>query len=154
MDAQSTRGLQDKKISDLHPESRAFNLRVRVHHVNDPVRIPGRDGRPDVNLVEAVVGDDTGRVILSLWGEDASIAEPGDGLHVEDAFVKLVRGSIRVSTGRRGRITPLPEAPDADANAFNISDAVHGDAHHAPRRHDRSRGAFPRSTDAPWNRRS
>ncbi len=54
------------------------------------------------NLCEAVVGDETGTVILSLWEDQIDQVSEGDVLQVNNGYVSLVRGHMRLNVGKYG----------------------------------------------------
>lgn len=137
---------QEIRVADVRPNGMNFDLTVKVHQLGPVQEIPDRSGmgrRPN-RLVEAVVGDASGTVVMSLWNAEVDRVAEGDSLHVRDAYVKLVRGQVRVSVGRGGGLESATQEVDADPTLPNVSDARHADerAHSRPsgdRGHDRPR---------------
>lgn len=112
------------KISELTPESKRVNIRAKVLNVGETREIPNRFG-PTNRVCEATVGDASGCVILSLWNDQIGTINQGDNIAIENGYVSLVRGHIRLNTGKYGKITPTEE-DIADVNEENnISEAEH-----------------------------
>lgn len=120
---------QEIRVADVRPNSSNFDLTVHVHSVGPVQEIPDKSGmgrRPN-RLAEAVVGDATGNVVLSLWNHEVERVAAGDRIHVRDGYVKLVRGQVRVSVGRGGGIDAVTAEVQADPVLPNISEAKHQD---------------------------
>jgi replication factor A1 len=129
---------QETRVADVRPNSMNFDLTVRVHRVGAVQEIPDKSGmgrRPN-RLVEAVVGDASGNVVMSLWNHEVERVAAGDCLRIREAYVKLVRGQIRVSVGRGGAIEKAADDVQGDPGLPSISDAKHQD--------DRPRNPRPR----------
>jgi ssDNA-binding replication factor A large subunit len=133
------------QVADVRPTSSNFNLIVKVHSVGPGNEIQDRSGmgRPPSRLAEAVVGDASANVILSLWNQETERLQAGDVVHVRQGYAKLVRGQIRVNTSRDGGLDIIDQEVQADPEKTNISDARHGDD-----RPPRSRGG-PRQGSRP-----
>jgi len=56
---------------------------------------------------KAVLEDDTGRVLLNLFGPQVEMVKEGDFVRVEGGFTKLFQGMLELNVGSRGRITAL-----------------------------------------------
>ena len=48
--------------------------------------------------------DDTGKIKLTLWGEQAEKFKSGDKIKIEGGYVKSFRGEINLSVGKKGKI--------------------------------------------------
>merc|ERR1712039_792413 len=79
-----------KKVKNVQPEQKGVNLIVKC--VKAPAAVEGRD-----DIKEAVCGDDTGVVTISL-SSDAHIAaaKVGAAIRVQNAHVRMVKGYIRL----------------------------------------------------------
>ncbi|MCD6368843.1 MAG: DNA-binding protein [Thermoproteales archaeon] len=58
-------------------------------------------------VMNAVLEDDTGRIILSLWNDDIEKVSVGDKVRIENGYVTSFRGRLQLNVGRRGKITVL-----------------------------------------------
>ncbi len=94
------------KIKDIKPEMNNIYFTAKVVNVGEPKDIPSRYGTRRV--AEAVIGDDTGTVILSLWNEQIGMIKTDDVISVNNGYVSIVpreRGHIRVNVSRYGNIS-------------------------------------------------
>jgi replication factor A1 len=96
---------QTVKVKDLTPQSRRVNLLVKVMSVGEPKEIPSRFGGEPKKVAEACVGDETGTVLLSLWQEQIGSVSEGDVLSIENGYVSLVQGHMRLNIGKYGKMT-------------------------------------------------
>ena len=129
------------KVKDLSPQSKGVNLIAKVVEVAEAREIPNRFG-PSYRVAEATIADESGAVILSLWNDQIGTVNRDDSIKVENAYVSLVRGHIRLNTGKYGRITPA-ETPVESANTENnISDQEHEMPERRPRREGGGGGGY------------
>jgi replication factor A1 len=56
-------------------------------------------------LTKAVVSDETGKIKLSLWGEQSDLADVGDIVQIKNATVRTFKGERQLSIGRNGTIS-------------------------------------------------
>ncbi|HEV2317049.1 MAG TPA: OB-fold nucleic acid binding domain-containing protein [Thermoplasmata archaeon] len=71
---------------------------------------PPRDvttARGPTQVADATLQDDTGTIVLTLWGEDIRKYSVGQKVHITDGWVKDFRGKLQVSMGRSGTIKVL-----------------------------------------------
>jgi len=111
-------------VKDLTPASKSVNLTVKVVSLGAPQSVPSRDGGTR-SVTEAVVGDETGTVIMSLWDDQASIVSAGTVLRVENGYVALVRGHVHLNVGRYGRMTASGKAIGEVDATVNVSEVDH-----------------------------
>lgn len=112
------------KISELTPDSKRVNIIAKVVQVSEPREIPNRFG-PTNRVAEATVADATGAVVLSLWNDQIGTINQGDNITVENGYVSLVRGHIRLNAGKYGKIAPSEEDVSGVNEENNISEAEH-----------------------------
>ena len=124
------------KIKDLSPSTKQVNLIAKVVSVGERRTIDSKFGGGSRTLCEAVVGDETGTVILSLWEAQIGQAASGDVLQVNNGYVSLVRGRIRLNVGKYGSF----EKVTRDFPEVNRTNDLSAAEHDAPPRD--SRGSF------------
>ena len=98
----------DVKVSDLTPNHNKINVKVKVVRIGETKEIPSRYGPPK-KVTEAVVGDDTGVVTMSLWEDQVNDINEGDTLSVNNGYVSLVKGHMRLNVGKYGSKEVLDE---------------------------------------------
>ena len=96
-----------KKISDLKPGENNVSVEVRVISTREPRVVQTRRGPR--TLSEAIVGDETGRIKLTLWGQQAGSVEEGQAIRVEGAWTTAYRGQVQLNVGTRGSISEVPD---------------------------------------------
>ncbi|NHV59968.1 MAG: single-stranded DNA-binding protein [Candidatus Verstraetearchaeota archaeon] len=92
-----------KKIEELNPASRGVDVLVKILEVNPSKEVSTRDGSSH-SVAEALVGDETGCVLLSLWDDDIQRVKVGQTVSIKNGYVTLFRGSIRLNVGRYGTL--------------------------------------------------
>jgi replication factor A1 len=126
------------KIGSLNSYSRRVNTIAKVVSKTEPRDVTSRIDQSAHRVAEALVGDDTGCIYLTLW--DDAIDEISDGqiLNIKNAYVNLFRGSMRLNLGRFGSYELAEEAPFEEVNLDNnLSSRQFED-----RRRGDSRGGF------------
>ena len=113
---------EDMKIKDVTPESRNVNLLVKVISVGEPRDIETKYGRK--HLAEATIADDTASMIMTLWEEQVDEVSENDIMEIENAYISLVRGSMRLNLGRYGKMKRVDEDIDTVTEP-NKSDELH-----------------------------
>lgn len=79
-----------KKVKSIVPEAKGVNVIVKC--VKAPVAVEGND-----ELKEAVCGDDTGVVTLSLRSDaHVGVCKVGEAIRVQNAHVRMIKGYIRL----------------------------------------------------------
>ena len=102
------------KVRDLTPSSKQVNVHAKVINVGEPKEVMGKYGDPR-KVAEAVIGDDTATIILSLWNEQIGSIAKDDVVLVDNGYVSLVRGHMRLNVGRYGNLTKSTD-PIAEVN--------------------------------------
>ena len=97
------------KVRDLTPNSKQVNVLAKVVSVGEPKEVMGKFGDPR-KVCEAVVGDDTATIILSLWNEQIGTIAKDEIILVDNGYVSLVRGHMRLNVGRYGNLSKSTEA--------------------------------------------
>jgi replication factor A1 len=92
------------KVRDLTPNSKQVNVLAKVVTIGEPKEVMGKFGDPR-KVCEAVVGDDTATIILSLWNEQIGAIQKDEVILVDNGYVSLVRGHMRLNVGRYGNLS-------------------------------------------------
>ncbi|MBX8641311.1 MAG: single-stranded DNA-binding protein [Thermoplasmata archaeon] len=109
------------KIADLTPESKSVNVIAKVLSVGEPKEIPSKFG-PSRKVAEVPIADESGSVVLSLWQDQIGTVSEGETIQIENGYVSLVKGHIRVNVGKYGKIAKS-EVDIADpSTGVNVSD--------------------------------
>jgi replication factor A1 len=96
------------KVRDLTPNSKQVNVLAKVLSIGEPKEVMGKFGDPR-KVCEAVVGDDTATITLSLWNEQIGSIQKDEVILVDNGYVSLVRGHMRLNVGRYGNLSKSAE---------------------------------------------
>jgi len=69
-----------------------------------------------VTLTNIVVADETGKIKLCLWNEQAVSIKVGDTIQVKEGAVKTFRGERQLTIGRTGALNVLPSCASEAKN--------------------------------------
>jgi replication factor A1 len=109
----------DAKVSELTPTSRAVNVIAKVVSKSEVRNIAtGRDGAPH-RVCDALVGDETGCIYLTLWDDNIEKVNEGDTVNVKNGYVNLFRGNMRLNVGRYGTLEIAEKPLEGEANTEN-----------------------------------
>ncbi len=97
------------KVRDLTPNSKQVNVLAKVLSIGEPKEVMGKFGDPR-KVCEAVVGDDTATITLSLWNEQIGTIAKDEVILVDNGYVSLVRGHMRLNVGRYGNLSKSTES--------------------------------------------
>ncbi|MCK4668613.1 hypothetical protein E3J49_01875 [Candidatus Bathyarchaeota archaeon] len=131
----------DVKVGELTSTSRAVNVIAKTISKSEIRNIAaGRDGAPH-RVCDALVGDDTGCVYLTLWDDNIEKVKEEDTVNVKNGYVNLFRGNMRLNVGRYGTLEIAEKALEGEVNTENnMSSKVY----ERPRRPSRGRGGYGR----------
>ena len=109
----------EAKVGDLTPQSKAVNVTAKVVSKTEIREIPmGRDGSPH-KVSDALIGDETGVVYLTLWDENIEKVNDGDTIRIENGYVTLFKGNMRLNIGKYGKLEPAESPLEAEVNTEN-----------------------------------
>lgn len=105
------------KVEKLTPYSRGVNVIVKVVSKSEVRNVTGRGGPHTVS--DALVGDETGSVVLTLWDDTIGQIDEEDTISITNGYVNLFRGNMRLNIGRYGSFEVLDESPITEVNTEN-----------------------------------
>lgn len=116
----------DAKVGELNPSSRAVNVLAKVVSKSEVRNIAaGRDGEPH-KVSDALVGDETGCIYLTLWDDNIEKVKEGDTVNVKNGYINLFRGNMRLNIGRYGTLEISEQAIAGEVKTENnVSTQVH-----------------------------
>jgi len=107
-------GKKQTKVMELKPEMRNINMTVRVISSDEPKTINTRSGQRTIS--EAIVGDETGRVKLTLWGKAAGTVKEGQVIEIKGAWTTTYRGDVQLNIGGANNVKVVAEHDIPEAN--------------------------------------
>ena len=109
----------EAKVGDLNPQSKAVNVTAKVVSKTEIREIPmGRDGSPH-KVCDALVGDETGVVYLTLWDDNIDKVNEQDTIRIENGYVTLFKGNIRLNIGKYGKLDQAQTPLEVEVNTEN-----------------------------------
>lgn len=109
----------DVKVGELTPASRAVNVKAKVISKTEVRNIAaGRDGAPH-RVSDALVGDETGCVYLTLWDDNIEKVNEGNTITIGNGYVTLFRGNMRLNIGKYGTLEIAKEPLEVEVNTEN-----------------------------------
>ena len=106
------------KVEKLGPNSREVNTIVKVVSKSEVRNVTGRDYSVH-RVADALVGDETGCVVLTLWDENIDKINEEATLRITNGYVNLFRGNMRLNIGRYGSYQILEETSINEVNTEN-----------------------------------
>ena len=103
------------KVDGLKPYLGKIHLKVKIVEMGKPREVSGGQHR----VSEALVGDESGCIYLSLWDDSIGGFDVGDTVHVENGQVSVYRESMRLSAGRYGTVSKIDEEFSDKVNTDN-----------------------------------
>ncbi len=113
------------KVEDLRIYNRRMNVKVKVVSKGEPKTVVSRNNGSTYRVAEALVGDETGCILLNLWNDDIDRFEVGDVIEIRNGYVKLFKGFMRLNIGKNGEAKKVDEEPSKVNIDNNLSDRTH-----------------------------
>ncbi len=112
------------KVSELGPYSKQVNTTIKVVQKGEARETVSRQDGTTHRVLDALVGDDTGTIYMTLWDDNIDKVNESDTVNVKNGYVRPFKGSMRLNIGRYGSLEPA-ETPLGDVNTQNnLSDKV------------------------------
>ncbi len=109
----------EAKVGDLTPQSKAVNVTAKVVSKTEIREIPmGRDGSAH-KVSDALIGDETGVVYLTLWDDNIEKVTENDTIRIENGYVTLFKGNIRLNIGKYGKLETAQTPLEVEVNTEN-----------------------------------
>ncbi len=113
------------KVDSLKPRLRNVNVTIKVVNIGEPRSVTSRRDGLVHRVAEALVGDETGCVLLTLWDDQISAFNNGDVIEVKNGYTSLFRGFLRLSIGRRGATEKVDREIGEVNTENNLSEKKH-----------------------------
>ena len=93
-------------IHDLRACMKRVNVKVEVLEIPKPVQVHTQFGNT-VRVVNALVGDETGKIKLCLWEGQINTVAVGDNIEIKNSHICVFRGEKQLRLGKKGVISTL-----------------------------------------------
>jgi replication factor A1 len=96
-------------VRDLRAGMKRVNLKADVIEIPKPAQVHTQFGNT-VLVVNALIGDDTGKIKLCLWEGQIGQINVGDNIEVKNGQVCVFRGEKQLRLGKNGSLCVLKSA--------------------------------------------
>ena len=115
------------KVETLTPQSRGVNTIVKVVSKGEVRSVTGRDYSVR-RVADALVGDETGCLYMTLWDDKIDAINEGATLSITNGYINLFRGNMRINIGKYGSYELVEDSPINEVNTENnLSDKKYED---------------------------
>ncbi len=113
------------KVSGLKPLQKKIGIVVRAQDKTEERQVSTPSDGKFHRVCEALVGDESGCILLSLWDEHVDLVQKGGYYKIGNAYTSMFRGSIRLSAGKYGSISPAEGKFDVNtANNLSLKEVL------------------------------
>jgi replication factor A1 len=93
------------KICEILTTSATVSLDAKVIGKSETRDVNTRIGA--ARVAEVTLEDDSGTIVLVLWGDQIEKVSVGNQIRIEKAYVKEWNGSLQLNVGKFGKITVI-----------------------------------------------
>ncbi|WXG46003.1 MAG: hypothetical protein WED05_04955 [Candidatus Atabeyarchaeum deiterrae] len=112
------------KIGELGERSRQVNVVAKVSNISPPREVSSRADGSAHKVAEALVGDETGSILLTLWDDSIGKVSEGKSVEIKNGYVSVFKGSMRLNIGRFGQIMDSSAEVSTVNTENNLSEKV------------------------------
>ena len=117
---------EEKQIDDLKPSLRGINVKIKCGTKNEEREIISRKTGETLRVTEALVGDSTGCILLTLWNDDIDKVETDHVYQLGNVYTTIFHGSLRLNIGKYGTYEEIEADGFPEINEENnLSDKVY-----------------------------
>ncbi|MBS7615295.1 hypothetical protein KEJ18_06165 [Candidatus Bathyarchaeota archaeon] len=116
---------EQRKIGNLKHDLQNLNLIVKILNIGSPRGVPSRNDQRQHWIAEAIVGDETGTVILTLWDDQIRQFKANDVIEIRGGYTTLFKGSLRLNVGKGSRIAKIDKEITQVNMKNNLSERTH-----------------------------
>lgn len=95
------------KIKELKNGMSKVDLVAKVLEISEPREVVSRFSGQTLRVADAIIGDETGTIKLSLWNEQIEMVNVNDTVKIENGYVNSFRGRLQLNVGKYGKIAVL-----------------------------------------------
>ena len=103
------------QISELRPFSKKVDLTIKVLEKNEVREVSSKLDNSTHKVTEALVGDASGTILLTLWDDGIDKVEVGKSYKIGNGYTSLFKNSLRLNIGRYGTLA------DAEAEVTEVN---------------------------------
>jgi replication factor A1 len=115
------------KVGTLKSNLRNLNVVAKILSIGEPRVIFSRRDRSEHRVTEALVGDETGCVLLTLWDNQIDTLREDEVYEIKNGYTNLFHGSLRLNMGKYGTAEKANMDIEEVNTKNNLSQERHGD---------------------------
>jgi len=97
------------KLESLNSYSRGVSVKVKVVEKGETRTVFSRMDGAEHKVAEALVGDETGCILLTLWDDAIDEVSVDDVILIRNGYVNTFKKSMRLNIGRYGTREKIEE---------------------------------------------
>jgi replication factor A1 len=109
-------------IAELKPGMKSVNITFKVMSTSDERIVESRRNDETYRVLDAVVGDSTGTVLMPIWNEAIDSIEEGETYTLTNGYTGLFKGNLRLKLGKSGSLNKAEEAIDEVNEEMDMSE--------------------------------
>ena len=90
------------KINDIKRGMSGISVTAKIIDISDPRTVQTKYGKR--NVADAILEDETGQIVLSLWENQINSVAIGDTVTVSGAYVTEFKDKLQLSVPKSGKI--------------------------------------------------
>jgi replication factor A1 len=94
------------KVESLRVGMKKINVTAEVLQTSEPAKVHTQF-RDNAVVSNAIIGDETGKILLCLWDQQIDSVHAGDAIEIKNAHVAMFKGEKQLRLGKNGVITVL-----------------------------------------------
>jgi len=93
------------KIKELKNGMRRVDVEAKVLEKSPTREVMSRYKDVIHRVATAIIGDDTGKIKLTLWNDQIDQVNVNDKIKIENGYITTFRGEMQLNVGRYGKLT-------------------------------------------------
>ena len=131
-------------VAELKPSMNNLTITFKVLEIGEEREVASRDTGDTHRVLDAVVGDSTGTVLVPLWDDAIETLQVGHTYTLTSGYTGLFRGNLRLNIGKYGKVAEAEEPIEEVKTDLDMSVEEH-ESDRPPRRDfggDRRGGSY------------
>jgi replication factor A1 len=97
-------------IAELRNGMKRVSVEATVLEKGTPRQVMSKFGTETYTVADAMVGDESGKIKLTLWNEQIALVKENDRIRIENGYVTAFKGEVQLNVGKFGKMTVNPES--------------------------------------------
>nr|MDO8080519.1 single-stranded DNA-binding protein [Candidatus Freyarchaeota archaeon] len=117
---------QDVIVENLRPGLKSINVKFKCDSINEARETVSRQTGDTNRVTEALVGDSSASILLTLWNDDIDKIKVGSVYQLNNGYTNIFKGSLRLNVGKYGSLDEVENGEEIEINKENnLSDKIY-----------------------------